>query len=144
MTELAAGQAALVAALVCGGPPPGGFDPDRLRVAATALLRKRAAEAAATWPLLAASLAPQWTPAFTAWAAGRPPTGPLRDGWDLARELRSAGLLTGAAPEELAACESWWRYDGAGPPRRRRWLATGRAGPVVVLRIGDRIFRLRR
>ncbi|HZN17676.1 MAG TPA: hypothetical protein VFB84_05725 [Micromonosporaceae bacterium] len=144
MSDLAARQAALVAALVCGGAPPAGFDPDRLRAATAALLRKRAGEVAATWPLLAASLTPHWTARFTAWAAGRPPAGPLRDGWDLARQLLAAGSLTGAAPEELAARESWWRYDGVRPPRPRRWPAIGRAGPVAVLRLGDRIFRLPR
>jgi len=53
---LAARQAELVAALVAGGPVSSGFDPGRLAVTRRAMLRKRAGEAAAAWPLLAASL----------------------------------------------------------------------------------------
>ena len=52
---------------------------------------KRAGEAAAVWPLLAASLGPAWLAAFTDSVARRAPAGALREGWDLARELRRRG-----------------------------------------------------
>jgi len=54
--DTTAGLAARQAELVAGGPVPSGFDPGRLAVARRAMLRKRAGEAAAAWPLLAASL----------------------------------------------------------------------------------------
>ena len=44
--QLAAEQAALVAALVRSSPPPPGFRADRLAIAATALSEKRAREGA--------------------------------------------------------------------------------------------------
>ena len=44
--RLAAEQAALVRALVDGGPVPGGFDPDRVRATSAALAGKRAREVA--------------------------------------------------------------------------------------------------
>jgi hypothetical protein len=62
--ELAARQAALVAALVTGGKLPDGVDGARLTIARQALLRKQAGEVATTWPLLAASLGPAWIPSF--------------------------------------------------------------------------------
>jgi hypothetical protein len=118
---LAQRQAELVAALVTGAEPPPGFDRPRLLAARAALLRKRAGEVAQTWPLLAASFGPQWSAEFARWAADRAPVGPLRDGWDLARDLRTSSELATAAAEELSHRESRWRYDGLGPPRRR-WL----------------------
>jgi hypothetical protein len=136
---LAARQAALVDALVAGGPVPAGFDPRTLAVARRALLRKRAREAAAVWPLLAASLGPDWPATFAASVAGRPPAGALRDGWDLARRLRAARALGVAAAVELAEREVTLRYDGAGPPRRRRLPAVRRCGRVLVLQVGGRV-----
>ena len=62
--DLAERQAALVAALVAGGPAPAGFDPAALAAAGAALLRKRAGEVARHWPLLAAGLGPQWSATF--------------------------------------------------------------------------------
>lgn len=112
-------QDALVAALVGGGSRPAGFDPDRLEATRRALLRKRAGEVAKVWPLLAASLGPDHAATFAAHAAGRPPVGALRDGWDLARALRAAGRLAPGAAAELAEREAAFRYDGAGVPRPR-------------------------
>jgi len=83
-------QAAVVAALVAGAPAPPGFDTHRVRATATALLRKRTGEVAAAWPLLAAALGADWSASFGAWAAGRPPAGALRDGWDFARSLTAS------------------------------------------------------
>ncbi|MCM1020044.1 hypothetical protein, partial [Micromonospora sp. XM-20-01] len=91
--DLAARQAELVAALVAGGPLPPGFAPAPVEAARRALLRKRAADVARHWPLLAAGLGAHWPATFTTWADGRPSNGSLRDGWDLARELRDRGTL---------------------------------------------------
>jgi hypothetical protein len=123
---LAERQAALVAALVAGGPVPAGFDPARLAATRRALLRKRAGEAARAWPLLAASLGADWTRRFAAYADGREPAGALRDGWDLARTLRGQGELAGGAVAELAEREAALRYDGASAPRPRRWAGLRR------------------
>jgi hypothetical protein len=92
-----------------------------LEATRVALLRKRSGEAAAAWPVLAATLGPQWTATFTAFAGGRPPVGALRDGWDLARSLAARGELAPAAAAELRGCERRWRYDGVHPPVPRTW-----------------------
>jgi hypothetical protein len=64
--RLDAEQAALVRALVDGGPVPAGFDPDRVAATATALARKRAGEVARAWPVLAAELGDDFTARFRA------------------------------------------------------------------------------
>ncbi|WP_433504138.1 hypothetical protein ACQP04_31505 [Pseudonocardia halophobica] len=117
--ELAARQAALVAALVDGAPDPPGFAADRLAATREALLRKRSGQAAAAWPLLAAGLGAEWTAFACAVLAGRPVSGAFRDGWDVALAARSADRLTEGARRELAARERAYRYDGVRPPRRR-------------------------
>jgi hypothetical protein len=136
MKDLGRRQADLVAALVAGGPLPAGFDPHRVDAARRALLRKRAGEVARAWPMLAAAHGSGWVDAFAAWAAGRPPLGSLRDGWDLARTR--AGLAEPAA-RELAAREAAWRYDGRSAPRRR-WLPAVRRPPgAVVVQVAGRV-----
>jgi len=140
--DLAARQAELIAALVAGGPDPAGFDADRLAVARRALLRKRAGEVAAAWPLLAASLGVDWPATFTAFAASRAPAGALRDGWDLARELHRRGELGDAAAVELAEREVAWGYDGRSDPRRRCGPAVRRVGGLVVLQVAGRIMHI--
>jgi hypothetical protein len=122
---LAERQAALVAALVAGAPDPPGFEPARLAATRQALLRKRASEAAKQWQVLAASLGPRWSAEFAAHHAGRESGGALRDGWDLARALRPE--LTTDAAAELRDREAFWRYDGAGAPRPRRFGRLSRA-----------------
>ncbi|HEV7788654.1 MAG TPA: hypothetical protein VGP05_06560 [Pseudonocardia sp.] len=82
--------------------------------------RERTAEVAAVRPLLAAGLGDQWADRFSRWAAGRPPRGALRDGWDVARELAFLGLLPPSAEPELALREVGGRYDGRRVPRPRR------------------------
>ncbi len=121
---LAERQAELVAALVAGGPLPPGFDSGRVGAAREALLRKRSGEVAAVWPVLAASLGPQWTVVFTGWARDRAPNGALRDGWDLARQLAAEGRLPEPARTELRGREAHWRYDGISAPRHRSRLLT--------------------
>jgi len=95
------------------------------------------------WPLLAAGLGPKWPATFARWAAGRPTVGSLRDGWDLARDLRDRGTLPPLGAEELAAREAADRYDGHGPPRPRRLPAFGRAGGAVAVQVAGRVRLLR-
>lgn len=142
--DLAARQADLVAALTAGAPVPPGFDGRLVGAARAALLRKRSAEVAHHWPVLAAQLGAGWTRSFAAWAATRPTRGSLRDGWDLARHLATAGTLPAAADEELARREATWRYDGRTAPRRRRWLTVRRVGGTVAVQVAGRVHVLRR
>jgi hypothetical protein len=128
-------QAGLVEALTSGGPVPHGFDGRRVEAARVALLRKRAGEVAHQWPLLAAALGPRWVREFGEWAARRPTRGALRDGWDLARDLRSRGELPAAAGAELATREATWRYDGQSAPRVRRAPAIRSAAGSVAIQI---------
>jgi YD repeat-containing protein len=144
MTSLGERQASLVAALVAGADIPAGFDGARVASTRRALLRKRAGEVAGAWPLLAAGVGPRWAETFAAWAAGRPPRGSLRDGWDLARELAAGPGLAGPAAEELAAREVAWRYDGQGHPRRRRLPAARRTPGAVVVQVLGTVRVLRR
>jgi hypothetical protein len=135
--SLAAGQAAVVAALVADGPVPPGFSADLVRATREALLRKRAGEVAHMWPLLAASFGTQWTARFAEWAAGRPPAGSLRDGWDLARSLGSSLAPLGSV--ELATREARWRYDGTRAPRRRRIPAVVRVNGARAVQVLGRV-----
>jgi hypothetical protein len=139
IADLAARQAELVAALVAGGPVPSGFDPDRLAVARRALVRKRAGQAAAVWPLLAASLGPAWPDAFATSVAGRAPVGALRDGWDLAQGLRARGKLGDAAAIELAEHVVVFRHRDGRP---RRLPAVRRFPGGAVVQIGGRVHHL--
>ncbi|WP_234361514.1 hypothetical protein [Plantactinospora sp. BB1] len=136
---LADRQAALVAALVAGAPLPAGFDARLVGVARSALLHKRAGEVARHWPLLAAGHGRSWRAVFAAWAAGRPPAGSVRDGWDLARELAAGKTLPAPAAGELAVREAGWRYDGRTAPRRRRLPALRRTPDVLVVQVAGRV-----
>ncbi|MGQ0715897.1 MAG: hypothetical protein ACT4NP_01050 [Pseudonocardiales bacterium] len=139
--QLAARQAALVAALVTGAEVPDGVDAGRLAIARKALLRKRAGEVAAVWPWLAASVGQGWTASFAAWALRHPPCGSLRDGWDFARDLAAAGRLAPLGRDELAVREVTWRYDGRTTPRRRRLPALRRVPGGVVVQLAGRVRR---
>lgn len=110
--DLAARQAALIAALVAGGELPAGFDRTRVSATRRALLVKRAGEVAVVWPLLATSFGTEWPARFVTWADGRPPRGPLRDGWDFARALADADELPELAVTELTEREGGWRRLG--------------------------------
>ena len=126
--RLATEQAALVRALVSGGPVPDGFDPDRVRATVAALARKRAREAARAWPVLAAELGQEFTPAFLAHAARRPAPargGALADGLAFADNLARQGRLPGNARVEallaaahLSPSPARLAATLAGPPRR--------------------------
>lgn len=67
--SLAARQLALVSALVAGTAPPAGMAPERVRVQAQALLRKRARSVARHQPDVAARLGDGFWPAFEQYAA---------------------------------------------------------------------------
>lgn len=82
---LAEQQAALVRALVAGDPPPPGFDTADIAATAQALLRKRAAEVARRFPLLAHHCGPDFTARFIAWARTRPKTTTAADAATFAR-----------------------------------------------------------
>ena len=141
---LADRQAALVATLTSGAPVPEGFDARRVEAARVALLRKRAGEVARQWPLTAAAFGEGWIREFARWAARRPTQGSLRDGWDLARDLRSRGELPTGAGEELAAREAAWRYDGRSAPQARHGPALRRAGGSTAIQIAGRVRIVRR
>jgi hypothetical protein len=128
-----------VAALACGADVPDGFDSRLVSMARGALLRKRAAEVARQWPLLAAASGPGWTREFARWAAARPTQGSLRDGWDLARDLLARDALPPSAGEELAVREACWRYDGASAPRPRRMPARRRAAGFTAFQFAGRV-----
>jgi hypothetical protein len=130
--RLAAEQAALVRALVAGGPVPDGFDPGRVEATAAALARKRAREVASAWPALAADLGEAFTGQFVAFVAGRPPPatgGALADGLAFARHLAGHGRLSGDAKVEalLAAARLSAR------PVRLAATVAGRPPRLVVL-----------
>ncbi|WP_091349978.1 hypothetical protein [Micromonospora rhizosphaerae] len=141
--DLAARQAALVATLVAGGPLPAGFAPAPVATARRALLRKRGGDVARHWPLLAAGLSAAWPTTFADWAADRPTQGSLRDGWDLARELRDRGTLPPLGAEELAVREAASRYDGRTAPRPRRLPAVAWVGGAVAVQLAGRVRLLR-
>lgn len=99
------------------------------------------AEVAAAWPRLAAAVGQRWTATFAEWAAGRPPCGSLRDGWDLARDLAASGRLAPLGREELAAREVTWRYDSCTTPKRRRLPALRQIPGGIVVQLAGRVHR---
>ena len=72
VAELTARQLSLVTALVAGGTPPAGVDPERVRIQALALVRKRSRSVARHRPELAANLGADFWPAFQRYAAADP------------------------------------------------------------------------
>ena len=90
--ELAARQLSLVAALVAGGTPPAGVDPERVRIQALALVRKRSRSVARHCPELAANLGADFWPAFQRYAAADPtaPANTASDAKRFARYLRKS------------------------------------------------------
>ncbi|MHA3704863.1 hypothetical protein ACXR2U_22045 [Jatrophihabitans sp. YIM 134969] len=123
--EIAARQAALVAALTTGGAPPPGVDSHRVDVAATALLHKRAGEVAWRWPGLLATTSDRKR--FEVWARNRPRVSSLVEGWDFAEHLERAGDLTAPGAAELAAVRRRWARRADGSVRHRAVWAAPRA-----------------
>lgn len=140
--SLADAQAALVRALVAGGPQPFGFASDDLDAAADALARKRARQVVRAWPGLATGWSGPETfeAAVARWAQARPrgPGGARDDGaafLDTARPVLSAP----AARREQAEARARYRVRPArtGEPVRvdaRRFgiAVVGLRGPTVV------------
>ena len=96
--ELAVRQLSLVTALVAGGAPPAGVDPERVRIQTQALIRKRSRSVARHRPELAASLGADFGPAFQRYAAAEPtpPANTSSDANRFARYTRKSrrSLLT--------------------------------------------------
>ncbi|MGC5014618.1 hypothetical protein ACLQ2R_27950 [Streptosporangium sp. DT93] len=122
--ELAGAQAALVAALVAGGPTPPGFDRERLRVQETSLIAKRRRTVARLRPDLVASLGDTFGAEFHAYARGRPKPrgGSHADAHDFAAHLRASGRLpespgAESSGREPSGGESVVRESAAGRPR---------------------------
>jgi hypothetical protein len=133
--RLAADQAALVRALVGGGPVPGGFDPDRVRATSAALARKRACEAARAWPVLADELGEDFTAQFLAHAARRPPPargGALADGLAFADGLARRGRPPGNARVERLLARA---HLSPAPARLAATLATPPRRLVILVRL---------
>lgn len=139
MTDLGNAQTELVAALTGSGPPPPGFDVDRLEIARKALLRKRSNDVSRSWPMLVSALGDRFPVEFVDWVACRPTVGAFRDGWDFARRLVECAQMPAAAAVELAEREFLWRYDGIKEPRRRRLPGVRIVAGQVLVRVGGRI-----
>jgi hypothetical protein len=95
--ELAARQREVVRALLTGGSPPTGFDPDRVAAEARALLSKRRSAAAKLRPDLVERLGAEFRPLFDAWAVDHPKPVALSFRADLDRFeswLHAAGRCT--------------------------------------------------
>lgn len=106
--RLAAQQAELLRALLAGAPTPTGFDDDRIRVQAQALLAKRSR---VTWhlrPDLADELGDRFTPLFAEYAAGHPKSTDIR----ARQDAEQFGL--------------WLVARGHLAPPRRPWRLLGR------------------
>ncbi|CCH29188.1 hypothetical protein ABZ816_38555 [Actinosynnema sp. NPDC047251] len=103
--RLAAAQAELLHSLMADGPPPAGFDPERLRVEARSLLNKRRGIVAMLRPEVAAELGERFRPLFDEYARAHP-------------------RRTGSRFREDAAAFAAWateRGELAPPPKRRWW-----------------------
>ncbi|MFF0742167.1 DUF692 family multinuclear iron-containing protein [Streptomyces sp. NPDC004111] len=125
--RLALAQAALLDALVAGGPVPEGFDGPRLRVQSRALTGKRADIVAKVAPELPGILGAGFRPAFFAYALNRPlRSGYRRDALDFAEHT-----LVHGAPDPVArrALTHWWQDRAAArpPTRATRLLRAARA-----------------
>ena len=90
--KLAARQLSLVRALVAGGTPPAGVDPERVRIQALALVRKRSRSVARHRPELAGDLGADFWPAFQRYAAAdlRSPANTSSDAKRFARYVRKS------------------------------------------------------
>jgi hypothetical protein len=101
--RLAAQQAALLRSLLAGAPTPAGFDDDRLRAQAHALLAKRRRIAWHLRPDLADDLGDRFGPLFAEYAVGHPKTTGVR------------------AREDAERFGLWLVEQGHLTPPRRRW-----------------------
>ncbi len=115
--RLARDQAALLAALVAGGPPPRGFDPGRLDVQRRVLLAKRADTVAKVAPELPTILGEEFHGLFLDYARARPLTeGYHRDASAFADRLLATGRPGDPARRRRLAD---WRTAAAEPAPNR-------------------------
>ncbi len=115
--RLALAQAELLAALVGGGPPPAGFDVDRLRVQSEALAAKRARVLAKVAPELPEILGSGYRAAARRHAERHPLTGGYHeDAVAFVRQL----LADGGPADDPAVRERLTRWLGARSPARPR------------------------
>jgi len=94
--RLAERQSELVRALTSHGPPPDGFDPERVSAAARSLFRKRLRVVADVWPVLASALGAEFETLFTEYALTLPMPAHgagLADGRGFARYLDDQARL---------------------------------------------------
>ena len=115
--RLARAQAELARALGQGAPVPEGFDAERVRAAADALLSKRRRLVQRAWPRLAGALGEDFRARFDAWARENSlgaEGSPLADGRRFAEALRATGAFPTQAREELRAFDRRWRFTDEG------------------------------
>ena len=139
MTDLAAAQAHLVAALTGTGTVPPGFSPSRVEIARKALLRKRCGEIAKNWPVTAALLGERFGAEFARWAAARPTQGSVQDGWNFLAYLAARAQLPAPARLELAERRLQWRHRPGEHPHRRRFPAARIVQGRLLIQIGGRV-----
>jgi hypothetical protein len=98
-------QDRLVQALTVGSPPPEGFDPDRIGLAARTLINKRMRAVKKAWPGLAQGLGTEFENLFADYARERSASeqGAAADAEAFARHLRQTGRLEDEAFVELLA-----------------------------------------
>lgn len=106
--RLAAQQASLLRALLAGAPTPAGFDDDRLRAQADALLSKRRRVSWHLRPDLADELGDRFGPLFAEYALGHPKTVDVR------------------ARQDAERFALWLVEQGHLAPPRRSWWRLGR------------------
>jgi hypothetical protein len=105
--RLAGTQRALLESLVTGAAPPPGFDPDRVRIQAAALVAKRAGAVARHRPDVVERLGGRYREVFAAYAAARPKP-------------------PGGSAADADAFAGWLREAGYGRPRTSSWRARRR------------------
>ncbi|WP_224244919.1 hypothetical protein [Hyalangium gracile] len=120
--RLARTQAALVRALAQGAPAPAGFDTERVRESAAALLSKRRRWVERAWPRLAAALGESFRSRFDAWALEHPmelEANPRAEGRRFADALLAAAEFPDAAREELFFFDMRYQLTEHGLVERR-------------------------
>jgi hypothetical protein len=113
--RLAEAQAELLRAVLAAGPPPAGFDPDRLRVEANALRSKRRRITAMLEPEACADVGDGFVRLFDEYASAHPRTIGTRarqDARAFVEWLWENGHL--ARPRTR-----WWRFGRRHRPRSR-------------------------
>lgn len=148
--RLAEAQASLVRALAQGSPVPTGFDAERVRESAAALLSKRRRWVERAWPRLAAGLGESFRSRFETWAQENPmevEASPLADGRRFADALLATREFPDAAREELFFFDLRYTLTEHGLMERRglrvRTLSVGPSRLLAARLPGGRVLRLR-